>query len=706
MKKYYLLLLLFLTAGCSFTREADIRNYYLLEYYEHTEKEELKQKESIDLSLQVNSINIPSTYNQPEIVIRHFGPRITYSENDIWAMRLTEILPGLLTKRIGVYNIFKHVSRDFLDVRPDCNLTLRINNIELFETEDVRSAGISMNFIYQDNSGSESVIIEHEVSRERQLLDYKIETFVQVINEIILDETDALLFKILRHYGRLPEKETPALADVRQDTLLQKISEEIEEGIGILLLPALSKTDNEPPYKVFGPNGEEYDGIPGESLPLPAGTYTVEYGSGSRGELMRKENVDIIPRYKTIIEPDWSCLIVNVIDERQEVMRVQYEIFEWKTGRTYGIGIPARREYGEKQQVWMLKPGRYKITINNEPFNTYRNFTTVYLNQGESQKITLVVNITQDGTPGDLIGAGVLEEDDLAGTIGHWHFLSAFYGNASVNSSNEKNKDEHETTLVFNTQFENKITYDKFPINYTLRNLFELGTTKTTETGFRISNDDTYFRNTLILYFLEFMGVYGRFDSEFHFLEEYTYFSSPDNYRKKDQEGNTLEEGTGVNKVKLKPPLFPLTLKEGIGINVRAFNTGRVNLNIRTGFGLRQDYAKDVYLFSEDEEVENDIIYKLYKAQEDVKTRGAEVSVIGNFQLPLNLTYYTNADVLFPFKSEEPTTIEWENVLNLKLFKYISIDYRLRLRNKQDESGANYIVNRHALFLRINYFAR
>jgi ABC-type uncharacterized transport system auxiliary subunit len=706
MKKTILLfLLIILATGCGFTRETIIRNYYVLEYYSHTEKEELFLDEPLNLSLQINDVIIPSTYNRPEIVIRHFGPRITYSENDVWATRLTEIIPSLISKRISVYNIFRRVSRDFLDVRPDCNLTLRVNNIELYETEDIRAAGINMTFVFQDNREN-NLFIEHSVNTEKILLDDKVETFVQVVNEILLEETDALLYKILRHYGRMPEKELSLPLSEPADSLLSEISKEVPEGMGILLVPALSKADNEPPYKLFSRDGKEYDGIPGEPLALPAGKYTMEYGSGSRRQMMKKKDIEIIPRYKTIIEPDWSCLIVNIIDERQEVVRVRYEIFDWETGQTYGIGIPARREYGEKQQVWMLEPGRYKITIHNEPFNTYRNFTTVYLTEGEFQKITLVVSTNQDGTPGDLIGAGVLEEDELAGTIGHWHLLNAFYGNASVNSTNEKKRDEHETTLVFNTQFENKVTYDNFPVNYTLRNLIELGTTKTTDTGFRISNDDTYFRNTFILYFLENMGIYGRFDSELHLVNEYVYFSSPINYRKKDLAGNTVEQGLSVDQVKTKPSIMPLTLKEGVGINLRAINTGRVNLNIRAGFGLRQDYYDDVYLLSTDIETVNDVSYRLFKAQETQKQRGAEVSVIGNFQLPFNLTYYTNADFLFPFQSDEATTIEWENVLNLKLFKYISVDYRLRLRNKLDEFGEEYIVNRHALFLRINYFAR
>lgn len=705
MKKYFFLLLLIpLMHACTYTREAVVQNYYVMEYFPHTENKDLFQTKPLDMSVRINDVIIPSIYNQREIVIRHSGPRITYSVNDLWAMRPTEFLPGLITKRVSVYNLFRFVSREYLDQRPDSEISVRINNIELYDRgAEGKTASINMNFQFTE-SQARNRFVEHNVSREQKILDDKVETFVQTINEIILEETDAFLFKVLRFYTQEAEPE-PEIAKLPGDSLLQEIDEEISEGMGALLLPAISKADNEPPYKIYNNDGSEYDGVPGQSVSLPSGIYTLEYGSGSRRQLMVKENVQIYPRYKTIVQPDWSCLIVNIIDERQEVVKVPYEIFD-ADGMTYGIGVPARREYGEKQQIWMVEPGRYKITINNEPFNSYSNFTTVYLNEGEFQKITIVVATNPDGTPGNLIGAGVLEEDEEAGTIGHWHFLSAFYGNASINSTNEKIRTEHETTLVFNTQFENKITYDNFPVNYTLRNLIELGTTRASDTGFRISNDDTYFRNTLILYFLKNTGVYGRFDVETHLLNEYAYFSSPVNYRKKDLDGLTVEEGLRVKQVKTKTGFMPLTLKEGVGINVRAVNTGRVNLNVRAGFGLRQDYYNNVHLLSEEEVTENSVTYKLFKAQESLQKRGAEVSVIGNFQLPLNLTYYTNADFLFPFRSDEMATIEWENVLNLKLFKYISVDYRLRLRNKQDETGKEYIVNRHALFLRINYFAR
>ena len=90
---------------------------------------------------------------------------------------------------------------------------------------------------------------------------------------------------------------------------------------------------------------------------------------------------------------------------------------------------------------------------------------------------------------------------------------------------------------------------------------------------------------------------------------------------------------------------------------------------------------------------------------ESESTTGTEVSLVGSFQLPFNLTYSTNADFLFPFSKDDDYSMEWENVINLKLFKYISLDYKLKLENKIQEED-EYIVEKHSLFLRVTYFLR
>ncbi len=164
--------------------------------------------------------------------------------------------------------------------------------------------------------------------------------------------------------------------------------------------------------------------------------------------------------------------------------------------------------------------------------------------------------------------------------------------------------------------------------------------------------------------------------------------------------------GLNVKTIQISPSFMPLTLKEGMGLNLRALNNGRSNLNIRVGLGLRQDYYNEVYLPSDETESEDGVTYKIWNSQESINKRGTEISIVGNFQLPFNLTYYTSADFLIPFKGDELTTLDWENVFNIKVFKHISIDDRIRLRNKEDENGKDYLEYRHALFLRLTYFLR
>lgn len=705
MKRLHAVLLTLFLMSCA-SQTVVPKNYYVLEYFPHTEKPALFQKTPLNFAVQVNDVTIPNTYNRKEIVIRHFGPRITYSDNDIWAVDLTEIIPNLVVKRINRYGIFRQVSREFLSNRPDYEIHAKINNIEVYESENLTASRLNMDFALQ-KLGAKETTVEHTVNREVVLADDKMETFVQVINETILEETDKFLIKVMQHFEGVEEVPDKVLI-AKLDSVFTDSSEEGSQGMGILLMPAISETDNELPYKIFSAENNQSFGLPGKGMPLPAGSYSIKYGSGSSNQLLSKDSIQIIPRYKTILKPDWSALVVDIIDERREVAKVRYEVFSSETGESYGTHVPVDREYGEQQKIWILEPGLYKITINSEPFNTYRDFSTVYLKEGQLQKITMVVGTNEDGTYNNLIGAGLLEENEIAGLTGYWRFLNAVFGNANYIADNEKGKNQHETTIVLNTQFENKITYDNFPVNYTLRNLIELGTTQDSETGsgFRISNDNFYFRNTLVIYFLKNIGLYGRFDSESHLLNEYQYFTEPINYLKQNLVDEVTESRLNVKTVQIKTGFKPMILKEGGGLNVRAFNTGRANLNIRIGLGLRQDYYDGVFVQSDLTETIDGLPYKIWNAQPSLKKKGTEVSVVGNFQLPFNLTYYTNADFLIPFDSDATTTIDWENVFNIKVFKYISIDDRIRFRNKVDENGKDYLEYRHALFLRLTYFLR
>ena len=365
MKKIIILgLSIIFLFGCM-TRNIVPRNYFILEYYSHSEKDELRLDEPFDQSVYIEDTKVPRTYNRNQIVVRHFGPRITYSDNNLWGVKLSKIIPDLIKKRFDGYNMFKNIQRELFTSDPDYVIDTKINNIEMYISEMFYQARLNIDFIYRKKD-TEKPLITHSANIERVLLKQDFDTFAQTINDIILDEIDKFAAKINIHniYGSqalITQDDIPVEIDPAMVKILD--AEEDSSGKGLLLVPAITRTENEPYYKVYDKYGYERSAKIGEALPLMEGTYSIEYGSGNKDQKMTQKNIKVHPRYKTIVEPDWGCLIVEIIDENRNFAKVIYELFGLEDGESFGSEFPAEVELGEQEKVWVLKPGHYKITI-------------------------------------------------------------------------------------------------------------------------------------------------------------------------------------------------------------------------------------------------------------------------------------------------------------------------------------------------------
>ena len=704
MKKiqiFILLTLSILIISCAGGREFS-NSFYILQYFEHSENQDLIQKENFDYSVVVYDTEINRTYDSKKIVVRHFGPRITYANSHLWGTNLSDGVADLMAKRIAAYNIFNQVQRSFRDARPDYEINSVINNIEMIKSDNLSEVHLNLD-IYLKKSGEEEYLVKHSSRREELLFNTSMESFVQKANDIILEESNKFAYKIQNFFNnKIEDDGKPQMIQV----VVFDSTEETGIRMGKLLFPAISNTENEPTFKIVNHDDKVFFAQPGQEIALESGNYDIVYGDGTPLQKMNMQNVEINPMYSTQIEPDWACLFVDVVDERRNYKQIRYEIFDAITGESYGTHYPVQKELGEPQRVWMLRPGLYKVTINNEAFNTYRDFTTVYLNKGKVERLSLVVDVDDNDNPTNLIGGGILEGQTGEVIAEHWRAYSALHGNFNMNSSNETEKDEYFSTTVVTSQFENRIVYNNMPHYYYMRNLMELGFTKSTDVDLRLSADDFDMKNTYVLFLLKNLGIYGRFDLNSHFFSSYKYATSKFNYIKQDRKGNEVERDNDQNEMKLTNGLFPMVLKEGIGVNYRLFNTPKSKLSIRTGLGIRQELYKDVYDLVDKNHDDNGETYQLYREMDDIFNRGTEVSLVGNFNLPFNLSYMTNADILFPFDANENITVDWENVFNLRLFKHISIYYKLNLQNKKGEDQNEYILNRHSLFLRLTYIFR
>jgi hypothetical protein len=686
------------------------RNYFILEYYSHSEKDELKLEKPIEQSVYIEDTKVPRTYNRKQIVVRHFGPRITYSDNNLWGVKLSKIIPNLLKKRLDSYNMFKNTQRELFTSTPGYIIDSNINNIEMYISETLYQARLNIDFTYRKKD-TENPLVVHSANIERVMLKQDFDTYAQTINEILLEEIDKFAAKIniYNAYGPQALIEQDNLP-IEIDPLLVEIldSEEDNSGKGLLLVPAITRTENEPYYKVYDKYGYERSAKIGEAFPLMEGTYSLEYGSGNQDQKMIRKNVKVHPRYKTIVEPDWGCLIVEIMDESRNFAKVIYEVFDLNDGESFGSEFPAEVELGEQEKVWVLKPGHYKITINNEPFNTYTDFTTVLIEEGSVQKLTIVMETDEEGNPTNMAGAGILEESFLAASLEPLKLSSAIHINGNLNSDNEINENDPEVIITMNSQLENYLIYDKDPLYYNMKSVIDLGISKTTDTDFRLASDEFDLKNTGIYYFVKDLGFYGRFDVNSHFFDEKQYSSEDFYYKKFDDNNIAIGDSVLSDEIKIKSSFFPIELKEGIGINYRILNLSRANLSFRAGFGIRQFFNDDVFVYNpSDTFIDADNIeHRRYYELASTNTTGTELSLVGSFQLPFNLVYASNADFYFPFEKNDEYTFEWENSFNLNLFKHISLDYKFNLEKLGEDSGIDYLVREHSLFLRVTYFLR
>ncbi|MCK5519978.1 MAG: membrane integrity-associated transporter subunit PqiC, partial [Candidatus Marinimicrobia bacterium] len=307
LKIIFVSILLSLFYNCS-SQKQSLTNHYVLEYYSHLEREELEQNEPFPYSVIIKDPIIPVIYDRRQIVIRHFGPRITYADNDLWAVPLSEIIPQLINTRFNRYKIFNLAQREFLNQRPEFEIVTDIRYVEALKFENKMQARLVMDF-YLRKAGEENYIIKHSVNKEESLIDNNLENFVQKVNDLILKETDDFAAKIIRYF-KYGESAT-TVKGVSSEIIAAKDSTVVNTGEGLLVLPAITKTENEPYFNVFNEDNERTaSGKMGEAVKLSSGYYTVKYGSGTERQMISRRGVKISPRYKTVIEPDWGCLII------------------------------------------------------------------------------------------------------------------------------------------------------------------------------------------------------------------------------------------------------------------------------------------------------------------------------------------------------------------------------------------------------------
>lgn len=697
MKKilFILTILSLLISGCAQVN-VQTKKYYILEYKSVKENRDLFKDTKLNYVIRVLEPELPRTYDRKQMVLRTSENMIEYDYDNLWADQINTSISGIVQTRISRYRIFPQVIKE-IEQQADYEVVMKINTMEFMDYKTQWAAHVNMDF-YLRRVSDNQFVIHYYSERSAPLYERNFEMYVQTLNDLLMDETDKFLLKST-NYLKLPNKDVVPdslkmndngnIVEALIDTTQYSGNEGDFSSLGRLYLSAKTDPDYEPPYTISDKNGNNLGSYKmGSDALLEPGKYTIEVGSGSASQKIVKE-VEIFPRYKLMQKPEWGWLSVNVLDENRSETDLRYELFDLETTESYGFGYGIKEGVGQKLETWILKPGRYKIVFNGLPYNTYEHFTTVEVKAGEYEQLTTVY----DTQTSSLLGAGIIMQEML-GSKNRFKVSILNHLNANFLSINSDKKNEYNYSYSFNEQLDSKLIYDKFPHYYTMKNITELGVSKSKGTDLRFSSDKFDLKNTYVLFFFNWIGVYSRADLSTHFVNEYIQDKESKHYRKIDENNNVTDYNT--KKFQLKPSIFPLTTKEGLGLNVRLFNTSKANLNIRAGLGLRQDMNDDVFIYNTT--IGDTLVYTESKS---VYQKGTEVSLNGNFQILPDLTYSTNADMLIPFNKDLYSSVDWDNNINLRIFKALSWDYSLNM--KYNKEVKNYIEFDHSLYLRFTY---
>jgi len=203
MKNYKFIVFAFIIitlAGCS-VYESIERSYYIFDYNDRDERAELFMDTPLPYSVFIQNAQIAHTYSRKQIVKRHYGPQIRYLDYHLWGIRLQDAIQDLVSTRITRYNIFENVNRNLINDVPDYQISLEINNLEIYETAYLSEAHLNMVFYIQKMNEADKNIpnldISYRIDRTARINHGDVETFVQLINEMILQETDNFTARFL-----------------------------------------------------------------------------------------------------------------------------------------------------------------------------------------------------------------------------------------------------------------------------------------------------------------------------------------------------------------------------------------------------------------------------------------------------------------------------------------------------------------------------
>ena len=470
----------------------------------------------------------------------------------------------------------------------------------------------------------------------------------------------------------------PARAQLQQDPTL------IPTGKGFLFIPAMTNSRNEPSYQVFQGSKEVTSTKPGTGVLLQPGSYQIFLGSGSAQQMMSR-TVRVSEGMTSLMKADWSGLVIDVIDLSRTSRNETYELFEEESQENYGLGRGVEEERGEAVDTWLLEPGLYNVVRVGENVTTTRRFA-VRLLPGELTRLNLVVDTDTNNF------VGFYPQRQIPGShqaLSHWKTSWELSGSTLYNTSQRTGGDDRSVSL--SVQVHNRSRYSRNRQFAIIRFILEEGGTKEGSKDFSKSIDKFELRGTYIYRLSKRIGPYLRGVLNTSLFPTDELFDEPRDVVLLTEDEQEIEVKEGVSKITLSPSLYPLELRQGVGINSQVVQSFPLNVDLRFGLGARQTYRSDSFTLAD---------ANTATQLNTTTSAGLEALIITDARVGQFVDLNTEFDLLVENPDVDSWVFSWENRLRIFLTGFINLDI---VADIQREKGRKITANEQVL-LRFSKF--
>lgn len=401
------------------------------------------------------------------------------------------------------------------------------------------------------------------------------------------------------------------ISEISDEFILKQLSEDptlVPMEMGALFVPYIFDSTLEPKYAIFKKDKFLQDAHPGKRVPLFPGKYIIYVGS-TPNDYQQKINVFIEKERVTVVKPTWSAIIVETIDQYNNDIKESYQIINEKSKIQIGSGTGADILRGEKDQVWILKPGLYRIAKKGESPYSLKNFVTARTVEGELSRVQMIF---EDKTRAVLGGGEVINELEDRTYTGNWSFKGTISANfALVNTGYVSGEKGSTNDFTLGSNINLNIIYDNESFLFINRLEINEQFQKFDKEKLKFLKDMAKFESSLIYRINEYFGPYVSARVRTPFF--YKYFKTPENSKNLEEERVTVVERDESETVLPDNSVFTYsksfsttTIQEGIGLNT-SYSYGNIfQFTGRVGWGFRQDinpFAYDVSKLADDKKI-------------------------------------------------------------------------------------------------------